>query len=42
MVIVRRPGDETGPAMDFPEGTVITTSHAIEVVRFFGEELSRT
>jgi hypothetical protein len=42
MVIVRRPGDEIGPAMVFPEGTAITTSHAVEVVRLFGEELSRT
>jgi hypothetical protein len=36
LVVVRNPGGaENGPAMVFPEGTVITTEHAIETARMF-------
>lgn len=34
-LMVRKPGDETGPAMVFPDGTVITMEHAVEAARKF-------
>jgi hypothetical protein len=40
-VIVRKPGDETGPAMDFPDGTTITVDHAVETARTFWEMLTK-
>ena len=41
MVYVRNPGDETGAAIVFPEGTVITVEHAIETARRFWSTLTR-
>jgi hypothetical protein len=41
MVVVRKLGDETGPGMVFPEGTVITTDHAVETARLFWADLTR-
>ncbi len=40
LVIVRKPGNETGPAMVYPEGTVVTVQHAIETARFFWRQLA--
>jgi hypothetical protein len=39
-VIVRKIGDETGPAMLFPDGTNTTTEHAVETARFFWATLT--
>jgi hypothetical protein len=41
MVVVRKLGDETGPGMVYPEGTVVTTEHAIEAARLFWTDLTR-
>lgn len=41
VVVVRKLGDETGPAMEFPDGTVITTEHAVETARFFWATLTK-
>jgi hypothetical protein len=41
LVIVRKPGDKTGPGMVYPDGTVITTEHAIETARRFWTNLMR-
>ena len=41
ILMVRKPGHESGPALDFPEGTVITREHAVEVARTFWETLTR-
>jgi hypothetical protein len=41
MVVVRKLGDETGPRMVYPEGTVVTTEHAIEAARLFWTDLTR-
>jgi hypothetical protein len=39
LVIVRKPTAKTGPAMVYPEGTVVTVEHAIETARRFWAEL---
>jgi|HubBroStandDraft_1064217.scaffolds.fasta_scaffold128795_2 hypothetical protein len=39
LVAVRKAGTETGPAMVYPEGTVVTIDHAIETARFFRDRL---
>jgi hypothetical protein len=41
LLVVRKPGNETGPGMVYPEGTVITTEHAIETARLFWADLTR-
>ena len=41
MVVVRKRGDETGPAMVYPEATVITIEHAVETARLFWADLTR-
>ena len=40
MVMVRRPGNETGPGIAYPGGTVITIEHAIETARRFWGDLA--
>lgn len=37
LVVVRKPGTPTGPAMVHPQGTSATVEHARECVRFFRE-----
>jgi hypothetical protein len=41
LVVVRKPGTETGPGIVYPSGTVITTEHAIEAARLFWADLTR-
>jgi hypothetical protein len=41
MVVVRKPSEETGPAMLYPEGTIVTTDHAMETARRFWAELTQ-
>jgi hypothetical protein len=40
-LIVRTPGDVTGPATLYPEGTVTTVEHAVETARRFWDHLTR-
>jgi hypothetical protein len=40
LLVVRRPGDRTGPAMVYPEGTVVTVEHALNTARFFWSQLT--
>jgi hypothetical protein len=40
-VTVRKPGDENGPAMVFPDGTEITSEHAITAARMFWTTLTK-
>jgi len=40
LLIVRKPSTETGPAMVYPEGTVVALQHAIETARFFWRQLA--
>ena len=41
LVVVRRCGDETGPGIAYPAGTVITSEHAIATARRFWRDLAR-
>jgi hypothetical protein len=41
LVVVRKPGPETGPGMVYPDGTVITMQHAIETARLFWADVTR-
>ena len=41
LVVVRKPGDETGPAMVYPYGTIVTKEHAVEAARFFWSDLTK-
>jgi hypothetical protein len=40
-VVVRKPGNDTGPMMLFPAGTVITKEHVLETARAFRETLTK-
>jgi hypothetical protein len=39
LVTVRKPGEEEGPALVYPESTVPTEAHALEVARAHEGEL---
>ena len=39
LVMVRKPTAKTGPAMVYPEGTVVTVEHAVETARRFWADL---
>lgn len=41
LVVVRKPGKETGPGMVYPQGTPITVEHAVETAHVFWADLTR-
>jgi hypothetical protein len=40
LVVVRNPGAATGPGVVYPDGTAITTEHALETARRFWADLT--